>query len=138
MDGLFAGVTLGYFYHFRRSLFDRCTGHYALLLAILFTIPAVLLPLRNHLIQTFGLTGLLFGFSFLVARAVVRTPKSRIGQIVSKAAAIRGSVFILIPSICGIPCCCTSSSIVQGHPVLFFWLYVATCLVGGIIVSHLV
>jgi peptidoglycan/LPS O-acetylase OafA/YrhL len=136
MDGLLAGVTLGYFYHFRRRIFDRFTGHYALLLAILLAIPSLLLPQRDHLMQTFGLTGLLVGFSFLVAWAVVRTPKSRIGQGVAKAAAWIGfysySIYLWHTALLYL------FLDRAGPPVLLFWAYVATCLGGGILMAHLV
>jgi len=136
MDGLLAGVTLGYFYHFLRSIFDRFTGHYALLLAILFTIPSLLLPQRNHLMQTFGLTGLLFGFSSLVAWAVVRTPKSRIGRLVAKTAAWIGfysySIYLWHTALLYL------FIDRAGPPLLLFWAYVAACLLGGIAMAHLV
>ena len=136
MDGLFAGVTLGYFYHFRRSLFDRFTGPYALLLGILCVIPTLLLSQHNHMMQSFGLTGLLIGFSFLVAWSVVRTPKSRIGRIVSKAAARIGfysySIYLWHTALLYM------FIDRSGPPALIFWAYLATCLVGGIVMAHLV
>jgi peptidoglycan/LPS O-acetylase OafA/YrhL len=136
MDSLFAGVTLGYLYHFRRNFFDKLTGHYALALAFLLCIPAALLTQRNHTMQTFGLTGLLLGFSFLVAWAVVRTPKSALGRAVSKAAARIGfysySIYLWHTALLYIfidrPM----------HPLLIFWTYIATCIGAGITMAHLV
>ena len=136
VDSLFAGVTLGYLYHFRRTFFDKLTGHYALGLAFLACIPAALLPQRNHTMQTFGLTGLLLGFSFLVAWAVVRTPKSSLARALAKPAAAIGfysySIYLwhtaLLYLFIDRP----------AHPFLVFWTYVAVCIAVGIAMSHLV
>jgi peptidoglycan/LPS O-acetylase OafA/YrhL len=136
IDALLAGVALGYFYHFRRSLFDRFTGHYALMLATLMIIPSLLLPQRNHFMQTFGLTGLLFGFSFLVAWSVVRTPKSRIGRIVAKSAAWIGfysySIYLWHTALLYL------FLDRAGPPALLFWGYLAACVVGGVVMAHLI
>jgi peptidoglycan/LPS O-acetylase OafA/YrhL len=136
LDSLFAGVTLGYLYHFRRPLFNKLTGHYALGLALLACIPAALLTQRNHIMQTFGLTGLLLGFSLLVAWAVVRSPKSAIGRSLSRGAAKIGfysySIYLwhtaLLYLFLDRP----------GPPILIYWAYITTCIVAGIAAAHLV
>jgi peptidoglycan/LPS O-acetylase OafA/YrhL len=138
LDSLFAGVTLGYLYHFRRPIFNKLTGHYALALAFLGCIPAALLPQRNHTMQTFGLTALLLGFSFLVAWAVVRTPKSTIGRALSKAAAKIGfysySVYLWHPALLYVFIGINRPE----HPFLIFWTYVASCIALGVTMAHLV
>jgi peptidoglycan/LPS O-acetylase OafA/YrhL len=136
LDSLFAGVTLGYLYHFRRSFFDRLTRHYALGIAVLACIPAALLPQRNHTMQTFGLTSLMLGFSFLVAWAVIRTPKSTVARALAKPAAKIGfysySIYLwhtaLLYLFIDHP----------DHPLLIFWAYVAICIAVGVAMSHLV
>src|SRR5208282_5021712 len=123
-------------YHFRRSIFDRFTGHYALVAAIFFIIPSLLLPQRNHFMQTFGLTGLLLGFSFLVAWSVVRTPKSRAWRAVAKAAAWIGfysySIYLWHTALLYL------FLDRAGPPVVLFWAYVAACVVGGVVMAHLI
>ena len=135
-DGLFAGVALGYLYHFRRGTFQKLTGHYALALAVLLCLPAALLDARSRAMQTIGLTGLLLGFSFLVAWSVVRTPTTSLGKTITKLVAKIGfysySIYLwhtafLLAFISR-----------RDHPALNFWLYVACAVVGGIAMSHLV
>jgi peptidoglycan/LPS O-acetylase OafA/YrhL len=136
IDGLFAGVALGYFYHFRRNVFERLTGHYALVVAFVLCLPAALLDGRGRAMQTFGLTGLLVGFSFLVAWCVVRTPRTLVGRALSKCAAKVGFY---------------SYSIYVWHTVLVdafefhpsmsaakFWVYIASTIVAGIAMAHLI
>src|SRR5260370_23488034 len=84
LDGLFAGVVLGYLYHFRMPLFRKLTGHYALVLAALFCAPALFFNQSDRIVQTFGLTCLYIRFSFLVAWSVVRTPRTPVGQGIAK------------------------------------------------------
>ena len=74
IDSLFAGVTLGYLYYFRRaSLFHKLTGHYALALALAFPcLPAAfLLPAGSRAMQTvWPYLGLLVGIQ--LSRRLVR------------------------------------------------------------------
>lgn len=136
IDSLFAGVALGYFYHFRRSVFEKLTGNYALVLAVILILPAALLDAHARPMQTFGLTGLLVGFSFLVAWCVVRSPRTSAGRALSKCAAKVGFY---------------SYSIYLWHTILViafgfrpslsaakFWVYVASTIVAGIAMAHLV
>jgi peptidoglycan/LPS O-acetylase OafA/YrhL len=135
MDGLFAGVTLGYLYHFRPSLFRKLTGNYALAVAILLCLPAALLPQHTRSMQTFGISGVLLGFSFLVAWSVVRSPRSLVGGAVSKIAARIGlysySIY-LWHTVIG------EALFHSGVSLLKFWCYIVACLVAGIAMSHLV
>jgi peptidoglycan/LPS O-acetylase OafA/YrhL len=88
--------------------------------------------------QTFGLTALLLGFSFLVAWAVVRTPKSKIGRALSKAAAKIGfysySIYLWHPALLYIFVYINW----PGRPFQVFWTYAATCIVVGVAMAHLV
>jgi len=135
MDSLFAGVTLGYLYHYRRHLFERLTGHYALAIAFLCCVPAALIPQRQHWMQTFGLSALLLGFSFLVAWAVVRTPKSLVSRMVTKAAAKIGfysySIYLWHTLIIYV-------FLDSKRSVWVFWAYLCTSVVVGIAMAHLV
>jgi peptidoglycan/LPS O-acetylase OafA/YrhL len=78
LDSLFAGVTVGYLYHFKSQLFQKLSGNLSLLLSIILCSPAVLLEHRSRFMQTVGFTSLLFGFSLLVIWSVTRTPRSPI------------------------------------------------------------
>src|SRR4051812_20566424 len=81
IDTLFAGVTLAYLYHFRPTSVARLKP-WALLPAILFCLPAAFFENESPLMQTVGLTSLFIGFSFLLAWAIDRKPKSRLGRAV--------------------------------------------------------
>ena len=135
MDSLFAGVNLGYLYHYRRDLFDRMAGHYALAIAFLCCAPAAFIPQREHWMQTFGLSGLLLGFSFLVAWAVARTPKSKISRAITKAAAKIGyysySIYLWHTLIVYV-------FLDSKRTVWVFWAYLCTSIVVGIAMAHLV
>jgi peptidoglycan/LPS O-acetylase OafA/YrhL len=87
LDSLFAGVAVGYIYHYEPRLFQKLSRGYSLLFAIILCSPAILLDHRNRLMQTIGLTSLLFGFSLLVIWSVSRTPRSAIGRLVVGGAA---------------------------------------------------
>jgi peptidoglycan/LPS O-acetylase OafA/YrhL len=135
IDSLFGGVTLAYFYHFRQQWFERMTGHYALIIATLCCIPAVLLEERSRTMQTFGLTTLFVGFSFLVAWAVVRSPNTYLSSLAAKVAARIGFY---------------SYSIYLWHRLLAFvfspksgsaaafWIYMGLAIMVGISMSKLV
>jgi len=135
MDSLFAGVTLGYLCHYRRDLFDRMTGHYALAITFLCCAPAAFIPQRQHWMQAFGLGALLLGFSFLVAWAVVRTPKSAIFRAITKAAAKIGyysySIYLWHTLIVYV-------FLDSKRTVWVFWAYLCTSIVVGIAMAHLV
>ena len=87
LDSLFAGVTVGYLYHYEQRLFQRLSRGYWPLLSLVLCLPVVLLDHRSRFVQTIGLTSLLFGFSFLVIWSVTRTPRSAIGRLAVGAAA---------------------------------------------------
>jgi peptidoglycan/LPS O-acetylase OafA/YrhL len=136
IDSLFAGVALGYLYHFRRSIFDKLAGPYALPLGLALCSPVTLFDERAPGIQTFGLTGLLVGFSFLLAWSLVRTPRTPVGRAVCRVAARVGFY---------------SYSIYLWHTILVdafeynptlsaakFWTYIATTVLVGIAMAHLV
>jgi peptidoglycan/LPS O-acetylase OafA/YrhL len=135
IDSLFAGVTLGYLYHHRRTWFDKLTGPYALVLAFLFCLPAAFLDQYDRRMQTFGITGLLLGFSFLVAWAVVRTPRSTAGRSVSAFAARIGfysySIY-LWHTVLG------ETLFSSGASFWKFWAYICICVLAGIGMAHLI
>ncbi len=135
IDSLFAGVTLGYLYHYRRHLFDRLSGHYALAVAFLCCVPAAFIAQRQRWMQTLGLSALLLGFSFLVAWAVVRTPKSAISRTVTKTASKIGfysySIYLWHTLI-------VYAFLDAKRSVWVFWAYLSTSVVVGIVMAHLV
>jgi len=127
---------LGYLYHFRMVRFRKLTGHYALAVAVLLCVPALLFNQYDRFIQTFGITCLVVGFGFLVAWSVVRTPKTPLGRSLWKAFARIGfysySIYlwhtIIVISFMNHP----------GLSAIKFWLYVPTTIVVGIAMAHLV
>jgi peptidoglycan/LPS O-acetylase OafA/YrhL len=87
LDSLFAGVTIGYLYHYEQRLFQWLSRGYSLFLSLVLCLPVVLLDHRSRFVQTIGLTSLLFSFSLLVIWSVTRTPRSAIGRLVVGGAA---------------------------------------------------
>ena len=69
MDTLFAGVTLGWLYHFRRERFVALKGYWMLVLGLLFLAPNFL-NLSTYWGYTAGLTANLLGFSCLLVWAL--------------------------------------------------------------------
>lgn len=73
IDGLFAGVFLGYLFHFNPELFGRLRGHGSLAVAAVCIAPAFF-PVGTHpWMMTIGLTLLYIGFALLVAWSLHRT-----------------------------------------------------------------
>ena len=136
IDSLFAGVALGYLYNFRIEIFRKMTGHYALIIAALLCLPAALVDENNRTLQTFGLTGLMVGFSFLVAWCVVRTPKTLAGRILSRCTAKVGfysySIYLWHTIVV---------AAFEYHPAMSaakFWIFIATTIITGIAMAHLI
>jgi peptidoglycan/LPS O-acetylase OafA/YrhL len=135
IDSLFAGVTLGYLYHFKPSWFARLTGHYALIVFLICCLPAAFLSSWDRRMQTFGLTGLFVGFSFLLAWAIDRSPRNRAAKVLMRRLAEIGEY---------------SYSIYLWHWILslmfnqapmtalFFWAYIVLSLAVGILMSKLI
>jgi len=135
IDSLFAGVTLGYLYHFRPRWFANLTGHYALVVAFLCCLPAVFLSSWDRRMQTIGLTGLFVGFSFLLAWAIDRKPRSPIGMAVMERAARIGEYSYSIYLWHWI----LSLAFIQAKPsAMLFWSYITLSLAVGILISRLV
>lgn len=134
IDSLFAGVALGYLFHFRRKWFQRLTGHYALALAALLCVPTAFF--HNQFTGTAGLTILFVGFSFLVAWAVVRTPGTSLYPMVWRLAAEIGfysySIYVWHT---------TALYLVTtylGWSALAFWIYLTGAMILGIAMAHFV
>jgi len=136
IDSLFAGVTLGYLYHFRYPLFDRLAGRYALPLGLALCVPASLFEAHDRRVQTLGLSALFVGFSFVVAWAVVRTPRKPIGRAITRVAARVGfysySIYLWHMLVV---------FAFEYYPTLSatkFWIYLATTIFLGITMARLV
>ena len=134
IDSLFAGVTVGYFYHFKPQWFQKMTGHYALGIAFVCCMPAALLEADSRSMQTIGLTFLYIGFSFLLAWSVVRTPKTRLGVWMGRAAAGVGfysySIYLWHRLI---------AFVLSARPSFAaFWTYIALAIGIGILMSKVV
>jgi peptidoglycan/LPS O-acetylase OafA/YrhL len=134
MDSLFAGVFLGYLYHFRQSSFQRLTSYYSFALALAFCLPAALLDARSRMMQTFGLSGLYIGCGFLVAWSVGRTPKNVIGAAIAKTAAKVGfysySIYLWHTVVC--------EWFMWKNSALAFWAYLVTAIAVGVAAAILI
>ena len=135
IDSLFAGVLIGYFHCFRKGSFRTLASPLAPVLAGLFCLPAFFTTSESRWMQTFGLTSLYVGFSFLVAWAVVKKPMEGMAGAAAKAAAAVGRY---------------SYSIYLWHwilsllfwtvrtSVLAFWSYMALSIAVGIVMATLI
>jgi len=85
IDGLFAGVTLGYWFHFRTDIFARLAGTWSLVAAALCCLPMFFFEMDSRTMQTLGSTMLLLGFSLLTAWSVSRAPTNYATRKVSSA-----------------------------------------------------
>jgi len=134
MDSLFAGVFLGYLYHFRPSSFEKLAGYHSLVLAVAFCLPAAFLDARSRVMQSFGLTALFIGCGFLVAWSVGRTPKNVIGAAIAKIAAKVGfysySIYLWHTVVC--------EWFLWKNTALAFWAYLVTAIVVGIAAATLI
>lgn len=136
IDGLFGGVTLGYLRHFKPLWFAKLTGNYALMICAVFISPVFIWEQHDHRIQRLGLTGTAIGFIFLVAWAVVRTPKNNIMQVFLRNFARIGvysySIYLWHTAI--------ADAFIHHPPSSFlkFWLYIVSCIAGGILMAYLV
>lgn len=135
IDSLFAGVTLGYLYHFRRTSFDRLTGNFALLVAAICCLPVAFFNVQSRVMETVGLTALYIGFSFLLAWSVVRVPTNRVAQALlgplAKVGFYSYSIYLWHTFI---------GRAVETNSKTFgaFWLYVGLCIGIGIVLSKVV
>jgi peptidoglycan/LPS O-acetylase OafA/YrhL len=137
VDSLFAGVMLGYLYHFRRTSFDRLTGNFALPIAAMCCLPAAFFNVQSRIMETVGLTALYIGFSFLLAWSVVRAPTNRVAQAflapLAKIGFYSYSIYLWHTFI-GRAVEISSPSFGFGA----FWLYVGLCIGIGIVLSKTV
>ncbi len=134
LDSLFAGVMLSYLFHFKPLWFSRFTGHHALVIGFVCCLPAALLEADSRSMQTIGLSALYVGFSFLLAWAVVRSPKTAIGSSIAKAVAGIGfysySIYLWHRLL---------AFVFSTHPsTVAFWLYVVLAVGTGILMSKLI
>jgi peptidoglycan/LPS O-acetylase OafA/YrhL len=134
IDSLFAGVTLGYLYHFRAGWFARLKGPWALVLAILFCLPAAFFENESRFMQTVGLTSMFVGFSFLLGWAVDRRAKSRWGKGAVRVFALVGfysySIYLWHRPIAMI--------LESTHSALGYWCYVAIAIAFGFAMAVIV
>jgi peptidoglycan/LPS O-acetylase OafA/YrhL len=134
IDSLFSGVTLGYLYHFRPAWFARLTGPWSVGLAILFSLPAACFENGSRLMQTVGLTSLFVGFSFLLAWAIDRKPKSRWCSAVVRAFALVGfysySIYLWHRPL--------AMMLEPTHSALGYWCYVAIAIAFGVAMAVIV
>ena len=135
IDNLFAGVLLGYLYHFKKPWFQKMTGHYALLIALVFCAPAAWLDTYSRFMQTIGLTFLMIGFSFLLAWCVDRAPQSRLGTRLARPFALIGFYSYSI-YLWHMYCYVAFKS--MGSTALAFWTSVAISIGLGILMSKLI
>ena len=132
IDSLFAGVTLGYLYHFRKTSFDRLTGNFALSIAAICCLPVAFFNVQSRLMETFGLSALYIGFSFLLARSVMRVPTNRVMQAflgpLAKVGFYSYSIYLWHTFV-------GRAVEINSRTFGAFWLYVGLCIGVGIVLS---
>ena len=69
IDSLFAGVTLGYYRHYRPDFFKRLTEKPIWIPGILLLVPTFFFPLYSPVMDTIGFTSLYLGYGCIVAWA---------------------------------------------------------------------
>lgn len=136
IDSLFAGVTLGYLYHFKEEWFKKVATLPGLALGLLLCAPALILEEGDRLMMTLGLTALALGFGMVVAWAVVHTPRSQGGQIAVRFIATMGLYSYSI-YLWHLPIAIYFN--LQHRPsALTFWGYVTFAIVIGIAMAKVV
>jgi len=134
MDSLFAGVALGYLYHFKSNWFQKLTRHSVLALTLLLGLLLTLFGMQT--MERLGTTVLFAGFSILVAWAVVRPPETWLFPAVWRLAAKIGvysySIYLWHTIVC---------SLVTNYLGWFawaFWIYVTLAIAVGVAMAHLI
>jgi peptidoglycan/LPS O-acetylase OafA/YrhL len=90
IDSLFAGVTLGYLYHFKRQWFNKFTGTESAVAAAVFCSPPFFFGFLTPQMQGIGLTSMFVGFALLVAWSIDKKPQTKIGAAIASALATVG------------------------------------------------
>ena len=133
IDGLFAGVTLGYWFHFRREIFGRFNGTWSLFCGLLLCSPVFWYEVSSRVMQTIGSTILLVGFSLITAWVVSWTAKtyaSRKGcAVLAKIGYYSYSIY-LWHFMVGI-----IFEVIFPHSVIAFWFYVLLAIAVGIVMA---
>jgi peptidoglycan/LPS O-acetylase OafA/YrhL len=83
IDSLFAGVAIGYLFHFRRRWFQRIAEPHMLLFIPIFCSPAFFLESNSRWMQIYGLSCLVLGFVIVVAWSVEKDPSKLLGKKVA-------------------------------------------------------
>lgn len=135
IDSLFAGVMLGYLYHFKKAWFKRLQGNHALVIAAACCLPAFFVNELKY--QVFGLTALFVGFAFLLAWSIDRRPESKFGALIVGSAAKIGfysySIYLWHLMVLDV-----STQVHHRLDGLFFWLYVVSAIGAGILAAILI
>jgi peptidoglycan/LPS O-acetylase OafA/YrhL len=95
MDALFFGVFLGYLQHFQPDFLDRLLNRksvvfFSVLVSAMLLAPAVLLPQRNKLMITAGVTSLYLGFGIILILSL--HVREIVPRIIAQPCAILGNV----------------------------------------------
>jgi peptidoglycan/LPS O-acetylase OafA/YrhL len=129
IDSLFAGVTLGYLYHFKPSRFGHLKGNCSLAIAAACCFPTLFIDRIRY--QVLGLTFLFVGFGFLVAWSIDRRPRSKAGRVILRCAAKIGfysySIYLWHPLVLN-----AISAHVPSLTMSVFWLCMSACIAVGI------
>jgi len=131
IDDLFAGVALGYLYHFRADWFRKLTGHSSLLVAAILVSPVARFEWRDRDLQTWGLTSILLGFALLLAWSVSRKPPMLLKPL-AKVGVFSYSIYLWQQPVSMLFLKLGSSSAVV------YWLYVCAAIATGVIMAKLI
>jgi peptidoglycan/LPS O-acetylase OafA/YrhL len=135
IDSLFAGVTLCYLFHFRRSWFEKLSGSFVLPVAFLFLLPLALLTTESRALKSFGILSMTLGFTLLVAWSAVRAPRSSLGTGVLKVSAQVGfySYSIYLWHMFFSPLVLHFNVTAAG-----FWLFIVIAILVGVTMANLI
>jgi peptidoglycan/LPS O-acetylase OafA/YrhL len=130
-DALFAGVTLGWFWHFRRESFDVAHQNRLAVIGLALASGASYSPVFSYWMYTVGLSANLLGFSCLLVWAL-KTPVFGRLKPLSAIGFYSYSIYLW-----HWPVAQMYESLVPSN-FLAFWLYIGTCIAVGTLTAKLI